>query len=171
MEVLGFYKKLMNELNNNEIVSWSNCECLGLEWDWWVGTVPCSCIVVPCGWHHDGGHYGGNVKSRPFEHKLIQQLLFIQIHIPPCFQSLLHRDSSWIMQWIRLIPVVVSLDDEPVFFTQFVICVNCVDVSLDDCAFVWVDAWYDVIDWAADSGCFQSSNSLAVWLLLFKNLS
>ncbi len=105
----------------------------------WVYSIPNSSIMIPRGWNHDSGHNGGDVESRPLEHELIEECLFSEVGISSFSHFVLNRDSSGIVDWIGLVTVVVSLNEEPSLITEFIEGMDCINISFNYHTFVTAD--------------------------------
>ena len=86
----------------------------------WVLSIPDSGIVVSSCGNHNSSHDGGNVEGWPVRHKLVNQSLFIEVFVSSFVHFFLNGDSSGVMQWVRIVPIVIGLDDEPVCFTELI---------------------------------------------------
>jgi len=76
----------------------------------WIGPIPNSGVSVASGRDHDGGHDGGDVEGGPLGHELFKENLFVHAIVSPLFHLVLHWDSSRVVNWIRLVTIVVGLN-------------------------------------------------------------
>ena len=109
-----------------------------------IDAVPGSDVVIPRGRHQDGSHNGADVEVGPCEHLLHNgvngELVAVLSH------SLLHGDSSLVVDWLSVVSVVVGLHEEPGVLIEGVVGVGAFGVSLDDHAFVGSNSSNDVVD-------------------------
>ncbi len=64
--------------------------------------------MVTFGWDHDCGHYGRDVEVRPGEH-LVQNCVNCEV-VSVISHSLLHWDSSLIIDRLDIISIIVGLN-------------------------------------------------------------
>ena len=80
--------------------------------DFGVHSVPHCVVLVVCAWSHDCCHDGCDVEVRPREH-LLQHHIIVKLLLTNFSHSLLHWYSSLIMDRLRLISIVVCLNQKP----------------------------------------------------------
>ena len=129
---------------------------------WWVVAIPDSCIVIAWIWNHDGCHNCCNVECGPNRHEFVHQILLLQVDISPFLHSVFDWNSSRIMHWVRLISVVVCLNQEPCLLIQFIESMNAINFSFDNGSFIFLDSWNHIVNWSTDSFSFQSFECVAV---------
>ena len=66
------------------------------------------------GWDHDCGHDGSDVEGGPDEHEFIEESLFFQMNVSSFLYSVLNWDSSGIVHGVRVVSVIIGLDQIPV---------------------------------------------------------
>ena len=110
---------------------------------------------------HDCRHDGFNIEIGPLCHHLIQQFLLSPL-ISFLLNSFFSRNSSLIDSWVRLVSVVICLNQEPSFWRKLIWSMGRIDFSLDDNSFVWVYSWNNVVNGATNSGWFKSFDSAIV---------
>lgn len=75
-----------------------------------VGSIPNSGVPVSSGRHHDGSHDGGDVEGRPLRHEAIEQHLLTHPLISALLHLVLHWNTSWVVNGIRLVTVIIGLN-------------------------------------------------------------
>lgn len=73
------------------------------------------------------------------------------------------------MDWIRDVPVVVSLNKEPVGFVNLVVSVDGIWVSLNDDSLIVLNTTYSVVDGSSKIGLIEHLDSLVEILGLLEN--
>lgn len=111
---------------------------------------------------------GSKIESWPLNHYISEKLIDGN-RLSDFFESLLSWDSSWVMNWIWNIPVIVSLDKEPVGFVNLVISVDGIWVSLNDNSLVILDTTDSVIDCGGKIGRIEHLDGLVEILGLLEN--
>jgi hypothetical protein len=81
-------------------------------------------------------------------------------------ESILHCSAPWVMPWIRLVSVVVGLDQEPCYVIQLVCSMDAVTVSLNNSSLVALCAAYHEVYWRANSSFFKSLEGILIVGLL-----
>ncbi len=78
----------------------------------------------------------------------------------------LDGDSSWVVKRIRVVSVIVGLNQEPLSFTELIECMDTFGVSFDDGSFISLNSWNNVINWASNFLILESlKGSIKGWLL------
>jgi len=75
--------------------------------------------------------------------------------LPVLLNAVFDGYTPRISDWIRLIPIVVSLNKEPVGFVQSIEAVHPVRISFYNCPFIALGSTDDVIDGSSYSGCLE----------------
>lgn len=88
--------------------------------------------MVSCGRHDDGAHDGGDVEGRPLEHEIIEHHLLAETPISPLLQPVLNGNAPRVVDGLRLVPVVVGLDQKPSGIGEGVGRVNLIGIAFDD---------------------------------------
>jgi hypothetical protein len=105
--------------------------------------------MISCCWDYHGSHNGGNVEVRPCEH-FTKDYIDVEV-ISYALYSVFHRDSSLVIDGLRLISIVVGLDKEPSLFGKLIKCIDRVSFPLNDHTLIPIDSSNDVVDWCCDS--------------------
>jgi len=124
-----------------------------------ICAIPGSRIVISASRNHNRRHDRFNVESRPHEHNFVQQLLLRDV-ISLFLESFFTWSPSLIDSWIRVVSIVVRLNQEPSALGEFIWCMYWVDLSFDDDSFIGFSAWNYVIDRTADPRRFQSFDGI-----------
>ena len=125
--------------------------------------------MVSGGRHHDGGHDGGDVECRPFEHELVQEGLLGEVLVASFAHSLLHGDSSGIVERVRLVSVVVGLNQKPVLFAEFVVSVSSVGVAFNDHTLISTDTRNDEVNGSSGLNGSQSFGGSCIGGFFFES--
>ncbi len=80
----------------------------------WVIAVPDCGVVVAVSWYHDGCHDGGDVECWPYGHELVYEGLWGEVFIASFSHPFLYGNSSGVGARVRVIPIVVGLNYEPI---------------------------------------------------------
>lgn len=134
-----------------------------------IDAVPCSCVVVSGGRDDDCGHDGGDVEIRPRKH-LLEHGFSCEFRTN-AFHTIFHGNPALIVDWLRLVAVVVCLHDKPSFIWKFIGSVDSIGVSLDDCSLIGANSRDDVVDRRGDSLIFESFEGSLVGALLLEHFS
>jgi len=124
--------------------------------------------VIACCWNNYGGHDGGNVKCWPSEH-LVKNCINCKVSLTMLCHSLFHGESTLIIDGLRLISIIICLNQEPSCITKFVKCMNTVCLAFNNRSFIRFHSRNNVIHWRRYSFLFQSFNSASIVSLLFQS--
>jgi len=101
--------------------------------------------VISSAWDHNGGHDGGNVEGWPDCHEFFEDALLCN-SVTIFSKSVLDCNSSGIMERIRLVSIIVSLNQEPISRIKRVETMNTVRITLNYSSFIWFHSTNDIVD-------------------------
>lgn len=84
-------------------------------------------------------------------HDLIKEVLDSDV-LTNFLEFLLSWGSSLVLFWIRLVTVVVGLDEEPLGGIEIVNGISTFDILFDNSSLVWLSSRDNVVDGSRDSG-------------------
>jgi hypothetical protein len=126
-----------------------------------VVAIPHGCVGVSSSWDQNVSEDSGDVEGRPLEHSF-QQLGLIEVFVSPFFNFFLHRDSSGIMDGVRLVSIVVGLDQEPVVLTELVVSICGVGLSFDNHTFIVLQARNDEVNGARNFSLSEATGRFGI---------
>ncbi len=110
----------------------------------WIISVPDGGIIKVAFGDHDNTENGGDIESGPLTDHLVEHWFFIKIFISPIFELHLYWHSPDIPDGLRLVSVVVGLDQKPSLVTEFIKGVHSLYFSLNHCSLA--DTRNDVVN-------------------------
>lgn len=119
-----------------------------------VLAVPNCGIVVACRRHHDHSVNSFNVEGRVQTHHSVEEGLLVEVFVTDFHESVLCGDSPLVFFGVRLVSVVVCLDEEPCAIAELIGCVDVIAVSLDDDSLVALNARHHEVDGSCNFGIF-----------------
>lgn len=134
-----------------------------------IVSVPNSGIVVSCGRHDDGAHDGGDVEGRPLEHEIIEHHLLAETPISPLLQPVLNGNAPRVVDGLRLVPVVVGLDQKPSGIGEGVGRVNLIGIAFDDRSLISWKTGNDIVDGSSDDLRLETLDRIGEVSLVFKH--
>ena len=132
-------------------------------------SIPNSGIIEVAFWNHDNTENGGNIESWPLANHFVEHRFFIKIFISTIFQFYLYWNSPDVPDGLRLISIVVGLNQKPILIAKFIQCMHSLYFSLNHCALT--KTWNDVVYRCTYLNSFQSLQSWLVCRLFFQNFS
>ena len=125
------------------------------SWSNWVVSVPHCCVVISIACrHHNGSHDSCNVESWPLEHEAVQKSLLCEVSISSFLHLFFNWDSSGIMDWLRLVSVIVGLNQKPLSFAEFIISMDWIGISFDNHTFIGSYSWNNKVNRTSNSFSF-----------------
>ena len=140
------------------------------HWLDWIDPVPHCCVGISRFRHHNIGKYGCNVEGWPLEHRLEKNILS-EILISSLSQLFLNWNPPWVMNGVRLISIIVSLNQKPNPFAQLIVCFSWICFSLDDHSLIIFCSWYDEVNRTRNLGFSESFCGFIIVLTLQEGLS
>ena len=147
------------------IVRSSSCRWLG-----WVDPIPHCCVGISRFRNHNIGKYCCNVEGWPLEHSLEKSILS-KILVSSLSQLFLHWNSPWVMNGVRLISIIVSLNQKPNPFAQLIVSFGWICFSLNDHSLIVFCSWNDEVNGTRNFGLSESFCGFIIVLTLQKGLS
>lgn len=134
----------------------------------WVNSVPSCHVMVVFGWHHHCSHDSSNVEVRPGEH-LMQHCVNCEI-VAVISHSLLHWDSSLVIDRLDVVSIIVGLNKEPSIIIELIVSMCSFGISFNNHSLVRPDSTNNVVNrcWnffsseslsCSSPGCFFFENS------------
>jgi hypothetical protein len=80
------------------------------------------------------------------EHETIQKGLLCELSVSPFLHLFFNWNSSRVMDWFRLVSVIVSLNQKPLSFTEFIIGMDWICISFDNHTFIWSNSWNNKVN-------------------------
>jgi len=76
--------------------------------------------------------------------------------------AILHCNSSWIVDGVWLIPIIVGLNQKPCLITECIKAVNAVGVSLDNSTFICLGTTDNIVYWTTNASGLQSLQCILI---------
>jgi len=115
---------------------------------------------------HNSSHNGTDVHRWPLRHEIWVKLLLCECGWASLSGSIFHCSTSWIMPWIRLVSIVVGLDQEPCYIIQLIWSMDAVAISLNNSPLVALRTANHEVYWCTNSGWFKSLEGILIVGLL-----
>ena len=126
--------------------------------------------MIASWWNHHSSQDCLQIDSWELEHNLIKQILLIQAFVSSRLQPVFSGSASFIMNCVRLIPIVICLNEEPICIWKFIETMNPISVTFNHCSFITFSSRNNKINRGSNSLTFQSLNCSRISCLLIYHL-
>jgi len=76
--------------------------------------------------------------------------------------TILHCNSSWVVDGVWLVPIIVGLNQKPCLISECIKAMNAIRVSFDNCTFICLGAANNIVDWTTNASGFQSLECILI---------